>query len=149
MTKKNLNEKSLFVRSEQFFHSKSNILLIISIAFSLIISLFIFNKDVSIGGDDSGYIRTAYSFSHGISFPTWHSPFYSIILSLFVSIFGVNIVLLKCTSLIFNLGSLYFINRFFTKYTNYTVAAFVVFATAVSYLTCYYASTTSLNRVLF
>jgi hypothetical protein len=142
MTKKKQNGKNLFVHCEQFFHSKSNLILIISISLSLIFSILIFNTDVSIGGDDSGYIRNAYMFSHGLAFPSWHSSFYSIFLSFFVSIFGVNIVLLKCTSLILNLLSLYFIHRLFIKYTNYFTAAFVVFATSVSYFTCYYASTT-------
>lgn len=142
MAKKKQNEINLFARCEQFFQSKSNLILIISILLSLIISLLIFNKDVSNGGDDSGYIRNAYLFSHKMAFPSWHSSFYSMVLSLFISIFGLNIVALKCTSLIFSLGSLYFIQRFFIKYTNYSIAAFVVLSTSVSYLTCYYSSTT-------
>jgi hypothetical protein len=142
MPKKKQNEKSLFVRCEQFFHSKSGLFLIISVSLSLIISILIFNRDVSNGGDDSGYIKMAYMFSHGVSFPSWHSSFYSIILSFFVSIFGVNIIILKCTSLIFNLLSIYFLYRFFIKYTNYTTAVFVVISTSISYLTCYYSSTT-------
>ncbi|HNW51636.1 MAG TPA: tetratricopeptide repeat protein [Prolixibacteraceae bacterium] len=142
MAKKKQVEKSLFERIEQFLQSKSSIVLIASLLISLLFSILLFNKDVSSGGDDSGYIRNAYQFAKGLAFPGWHSSFYSMVLSLFVLIFGVNMVMLKTTSLLFNLASFYFIQRLFIKYTNHTTTTFVLLATAFSYLICYYSSTT-------
>ena len=135
-------ETNLLDNLEIFFQSKSKWILIFSLSISFIISLLLFNRDVSIGGDDSGYIKFAYDFIKENSYPAWHSPFYSIVLSFFILIFGVNVTILKFTSVLFNLGAIFFVNRFFKKYTNHTVTAFVTITSSITYLLCSYASTT-------
>jgi len=142
MKKKAKKEKILFNQIESFFQSKSNLIVIISLATSFVISMLLFNRDVSVGGDDSGYIKSAYDFVKGTSFPAFHSPFYSVVLSFFVLLFGVKIFLLKFVSILFNLGAIYMLSRFLKKHTNHTVTAFVTITCALNYLLNYYASTT-------
>jgi hypothetical protein len=142
MKKKAKTEKILFNQLESFFQSKSTWIIAISLVASFIISMVLFNRDVSTGGDDSGYIKSAYDFTRGIAFPSFHSPFYSIILSFFVLIFGVKVFLLKFVSILFNLGAIYFLFRFFKKYANSTIATFVAITTSINYLISNYASTT-------
>jgi len=142
-TKKNQSTRlPLFELIEIFCQKNSTIILLGSITLTLIFSFLLFNPDVSVGGDDSGYIKAAYDFSKGIAFPSWHGSFYSILLSLFISIFGVNIVALKIVSILFFAASLFFIQKVFIKITNNTIASIVLIFTASSYLLNNYASTT-------
>ncbi len=78
-----------------------------------IFGLLLFDQRVSPGGDDSTYIIRAYDFIHKFSYPSYQGPLYSIVLSPFVLIFGVNIVVLKALSLVFMLGTLFFMFRAF------------------------------------
>lgn len=133
---------SLFDRIENFCLKNTTIILIGSIALSLIFSFLLFDPDVSVGGDDSGYIKAAHDFSKGVSFPSWHGSFYSILLSLVISIFGVKIVVLKIVSVLFFTASLFFIQKIFLKITNHTISTLVLIFTASSYLLNNYASTT-------
>jgi tetratricopeptide (TPR) repeat protein len=149
MATKKEEKQPILERWENFFQNKANLILYISLFASLLISVLLFNRDVSVGGDDSGYIKNAYDFAKGNSFPGWHSSFYSITLSLFISIFGVNLVVLKGASVLFNLIAILFINKFFRKFSTYTVAAFVTIATALSYMLANYASTTYSESYFF
>ncbi|HKK81516.1 MAG TPA: hypothetical protein VJ909_04665, partial [Prolixibacteraceae bacterium] len=149
MAPKKEQKQPLLERLEIFFHKKANIVLFVSLLISLLISVLLFNRDVSVGGDDSGYIKSAYDFAKGLSFPGFHSSFYSMTLALFISFFGVNLVILKGTSLLFNLVAILFINKFFRKFSNYTLAAFVTVATAMSYMLADYASTTYSETYFF
>lgn len=136
------NDLSLFEKTELFFSKQHNVFLYITIGLSLLFSLLLFNPDVSVGGDDSAYIRAAFDFIHGIAFPSWHGSFYSITISLFTLIFGINIIALKFVSILFFVASLVFIQKAFVKLTNYTVATFIILATSVNFLLCSYAGTT-------
>ncbi|MDA3818441.1 MAG: tetratricopeptide repeat protein [Prolixibacteraceae bacterium] len=149
MTSKKVKKEPLLDRLELFCKNKANIILYISLFVSLLISLLLFNRDVSVGGDDSGYIKSAYDFAKGLSFPGFHSSFYSMTLALFISIFGVNLVILKGASLLFNLVAILFLNKFFRKFSSYTVAAFVTLATSLSYMLADYASTTYSEAYFF
>ncbi len=142
-TKKNQTSKlSFYELIENFCLKNTNIILIGSIALSLIFSFLLFDPDVSVGGDDSGYIKAAYDFSKDVAFPSWHGSFYSILLSAFISIFGVKIVVLKIVSVLFFAASLFFIQKIFLKITNHTISTLVLIFTASSYLLNNYASTT-------
>jgi hypothetical protein len=142
-TKKNQTSKlSFYELIENFCLKNTNIILIGSIALSLIFSFLLFDPDVSVGGDDSGYIKAAYDFSKDVAFPSWHGSFYSILLSVFISIFGVKIVALKIVSVLFFAASLFFIQKIFLKITNHTISSLVLIFTATSYLLNNYASTT-------
>ncbi len=133
---------SFFELIENFCQKNTNIILIGSIALSLIFSFLLFDPDVSVGGDDSGYIKAAFDFSKDVAFPSWHGSFYSILLSLFISIFGIKIVALKIISVLFFAASLFFIQKIFLKITNHTISTLVLTFTASSYLLNNYASTT-------
>ncbi|MBP7509504.1 MAG: tetratricopeptide repeat protein [Prolixibacteraceae bacterium] len=140
MTKK--NNVTLFERIEFFLQKNQLFVIGISILTVVVMSLLMFNPDVSVGGDDSGYIKAGHDFIKGKAFPTWHGSFYSILLSFFMLIMGVNIVALKFTSLLFFAASFYFTYRIFAKVTNHTTATFVVLTASVSCLLNKYASTT-------
>lgn len=139
---KKQKKKTLFERIEIFTHKNSKIILLISVAVSFILSLILFNPDVSIGGDDSMYIKSAFNFRHGIAFPSWHGSIYSIVLSVFIFVFGLNLIILKLISVVFSVLSLVFIQKALLKISNYTVSAIVVLATSLSLLLNIYASTT-------
>lgn len=142
MKKRKTETVSLFEKIENFFSSKEYLFLGISLALALVFSLLYFDPDVSVGGDDSGYIYSAYKFLKGTEFPTWHGSFFSIILSLFIWIGGVNVVFLKFVSIIFSIASLYFIHKAFLKLGNYSITTVVVFLSAINFLLNKYASTT-------
>lgn len=140
MSKK--NNMPLFERIESVLQKNQLIVIGISTFIAVIMSLLMFNPDVSLGGDDSGYIKAGHDFLKGKAFPTWHGSFYSILLSFFILILGVNVVALKFTSLIFFAASFYFTYRIFAKVANHTTAAFVVLTASVSCLLNKYAGTT-------
>lgn len=140
MSKK--NSIPLFDRIESFLQKNQLFVIGISTLLALIMSLLMFNPDVSLGGDDSGYIKAGYNFLKGKEFPSWHGSFYSILLSFFMLITGVNVVALKFTSLLFFAASFYFTYRIFSKIATHTTATLVVITASSSCLLNIYAGTT-------
>lgn len=131
-----------FDKIEKFCSSKQNIIIIVSCLLALIFSVLLFNPDVSVGGDDSEYIRGSYNFVHGIAFPSWQGPLYPIFLAPLIAIFGINIVILKFLSAICWVASVYFTYKLLVKISNYTIASAISIITSVSLLLNSYASTT-------
>ena len=77
------------------------------LAVGLIVSIFSFDIKPSVDGDDTSYVLSAMKIVHSGQLPIgFRTPGYPIVLSLFVWIFGVNLVMLKATSLIFFLGTI-------------------------------------------
>jgi hypothetical protein len=66
-------------------------------------------------GDDSDYIMYGYKFAGDFAFPGYRGPFYPILLSPFIAVFGINIVLLKVLSVIMIIGTLFFTYKTFYK----------------------------------
>lgn len=142
MKKPKTTSLSLFEKLENFFSKNQYIVISLSILASVGFSFLYFDPDVSVGGDDSGYIFSAHNFLNGTAFPTWHGSFYSIILSLFMWIGGANIIFLKMVSILFNAASIFFIYKLFIKLSNHTITAIVVILTSINFLLNKYASTT-------
>jgi hypothetical protein len=85
------------------------------IAVGLISSILSFDIKPSVDGDDTSYVLSAMNIVHSGQLPVgFRTPGYPIVLSSFICIFGVNLVILKATSLLFFLGiiiSLFFVFR--------------------------------------
>ena len=99
-TKKD-NGYSIFFHLNNYLKTKSPQVLVISCLLAFIFGILFFNPNISIGGDDAGYIHRAFDFVDKNIFPTFQGPLYPLILSIFISIFGINLLVLKGLSLLF------------------------------------------------
>ena len=117
---KNILEKSqtkhaLYERLNHWFGQNGYRWLIGVIAVGLISSILSFDIKPSVDGDDTSYVLSAMNIVHSGQLPVgFRTPGYPIVLSLFIWLFGVNLVILKATSLLFFLAiiiSLFFVFR--------------------------------------
>jgi len=107
-----------------------------------LLSAMLFDVKASDAGDDSNYIQMAYGFLHNHTFPAYQGPLYPIILSVFIAIFGINLILLKALSGIFLL--LFLIVTFRTFRNSLPLALLLCFLgfLAVNKTFIYYGSQT-------
>ena len=117
---KNISEKnnanhSIYDRLNRWFEKNNYRWLLIVLAIGLIGSILSFDIKPSVDGDDTSYVLSAMRIVHSGQLPVgFRTPGYPIVLSLFIWMFGVNLVILKATSLLFFLGiiiSLFFVFR--------------------------------------
>lgn len=115
MVKQNQIKHTMYDRLNHWFEQNSYRWLLIVLAIGLIASILSFDIKPSVDGDDTSYVLSAMNIVHSGKLPVgFRTPGYPIILSLFVWMFGVNLVMLKATSLLFFLGiiiSLFFVFR--------------------------------------
>lgn len=133
------NKKPSFNR---FFDKHLNLFFYLSLLACIVFSIILFDIKMSVGEDDSGYILQAKRFIDGVAFPSWHGPLYSIFLSLPLLIFGVNIVILKITSLLFIAGHLIVLYFAIRKKINSVIVAFTIILTSVNASVLYFSSHT-------
>ena len=133
------NKKHAF---NSFFDKHLNIFFFLSLLACIVFSVLLFDIKMSVGEDDSGYILQAKRFIDGVAFPSWHGPLYSIFLSLPLLIFGVNIVILKITSLLFIAGHLIVLYFAVRKKVNSVIVAFTIVLTSVNASVLYFSSHT-------
>ncbi len=88
---------------EKWLSEKHKMLFYILLGVFVLFSFLYFNARVSIMGDDSTYISKAMNFIRSGTFPTYQGPLYPMVLSLFVGLFGMNLVAVKLSSFIFML----------------------------------------------
>src|ERR1700722_5632088 len=105
--------KSLFENLNNWFDKREKNISIFIFICSGLFSILLFQARMDIGGDDSGYLERAYDFIHKGIFPSYQGPLYPIVLSIFMIPFGINIIILKILSLLFNIVGLYFFYRAF------------------------------------
>ncbi len=112
---KNYTKHSIYDRLNHWFEQNNYRWLLGVIAIGLICSIFTFDIKPGVDGDDTSYVLSAMKIVHSGQLPIgFRTPGYPIVLSLFVWMFGVNLVILKATSLLFFLGiivSLFFVFR--------------------------------------
>jgi hypothetical protein len=117
---KNISEKksskhTIYERLDRWFEQHEFHWLMIVLVLGLIASILSFDIKPSVDGDDTSYVLSAMNIVHSGQLPVgFRTPGYPIVLSLFVWMFGVNLVILKATSLLFFIGiilSLFFIFR--------------------------------------
>lgn len=127
---------------DKWIEPKLNLVLFVSLILSVIFGVMLFDVKISTGGDDSSYIEMANNFMRGKSFPTWHGPLYSIILSIPILIFGVNVIWLKILSFLFIIAHLFLFYYTFRKLVSPSVLALVMLIVSVSSSILYFASQT-------
>ncbi len=99
--------KTWFDMIERFTREHPNFLLAGVVATGFVLALFLFDIKPGIGGDDTDYILQAHSLITKGTLPVgFKSPGYPMVLAFFMLVTGLSVVLLKCTSLLFYLGSL-------------------------------------------
>jgi hypothetical protein len=113
-------------------------------AFCLLYSLLLFNARISEANDDSLYIEAAYKYSENFFsyFYTANAPLYPMLLSLPVSIFGINLIALKLVSTVFNFLQLFFLYKTFKNRFPNLVFYPTIFILAINNFILYYSSMT-------
>jgi hypothetical protein len=142
--KSNSSETSgnFWISLDRFFLKYSGFFLFLSVSFSVLFGILLFDARISTGGDDSHYIEMANDFLKGRSFPSWHGPLYSIFLSVPILLFGVNIIWLKATSFIFIIAQLILFYYTFKDHVSPTIFTMVLLIISVSSSILYFASQT-------
>lgn len=133
---------SLFDKLDNWFNKKNTFFTFLIFGSCLFFSLILFQARMDLGGDDSAYILKAYDFIHKGIFPTYQGPLYPIVLSLFISVFGIKVILLKVVSVIFNLAALFLLYKAFNKRLPAFIFLPVMLLTAINASINNYASLT-------
>lgn len=141
MTKKSV-ELSVFDQMELWFEKHHQELFFILLFFSTLFSFLLFDSKVSPGGDDSSYIERAWLFLHEGRFPYFQGPAYPVFLSLFVKMFGLNVIALKFFSVLCQLGFVWVTYLTFRKRIPYTVLFALLSFISFNNFIQYYASQT-------
>ena len=135
-------KKDLFDTLDDFFTRKGKLFFYAGIGLTILFSLLLFDLKVSPGGDDSAYISRAFDFAHGFTFPGFSGPFYPIVLSIFIWIFGINLFILKLFSLLCMVGSMFFFYKTFSGKIPQTVVTLSFIILGINYSLLYYSSQT-------
>ncbi len=107
-----------------------------------LMALLFFDPKVSIGGDDSEYLNRAYQFIHNGKFPTFQGPLYPIVMGLTISVTGLNLVLIKFTSIIFMLVHFWLFFQTFRKHLTPVLMVGILFILSINASMLYFASST-------
>ena len=100
-------KRTWFDAVEQFTRDHPNALLVSVLVTGFVLALLLFDIKPGIGGDDTAYILQAHSLiSKGMLPVGFKSPGYPTVLALVMLVTGMHVIALKCTSLLFYLGSL-------------------------------------------
>ncbi|HKR06348.1 MAG TPA: hypothetical protein VJY62_17060 [Bacteroidia bacterium] len=141
--KASLKNKTLFEKWENVFKTKKYFILAGIGVVSLIFTFFLFNVKISEANDDALYSEAAYNFSKNFfGFYTAYAPLYPMVLSILVKIFGINVVILKLTSVVFMLLSFYFLFKAFENRIPYFILFFIILLTGINSYFLYYSSMT-------
>ena len=81
---------SLIESLDNWFAKKGSGIKIAAFSLCILFSLLLFRVRMDIGGDDSGYVLRAYDFIHKGAFPSLQGPLYPLVLSIFISLFGIK-----------------------------------------------------------
>lgn len=134
--------KDLLTIIDKFISKHIDIIFLISLIFTIVFGILLFNLKISEGGDDSDYILSAKKFLEGRQFPYWHGSFYPIFLGILLVIFGFNIAIFKIISFLFIILHLIFFYYALKKRVSPTLLSLTVIITAVNANLLYYASQT-------
>jgi 4-amino-4-deoxy-L-arabinose transferase-like glycosyltransferase len=146
---KNQTRYTLYDRWNRWFEKNNYRWLLGVLAVGLIASILSFDIKPSVDGDDTSYVLSAMKIVHSGQLPIgFRTPGYPIVLSLFVWIFGVNLVLLKATSLIFFLGIIISLFYVFRNRIQPIVLSFLLLLVAINPLMLKYSHQT-FSEILF
>jgi len=134
--------RDLLGRMDSFFDKRLGLLIWVILGITFVFSLLLFDSRVSLSGDDSFYIIRASDFIHSFKFPGFQGPMYPIVLSLFVAVFGINIVVLKVFSLLSLMGFIYLFFIAFRSRIPSSLLVFTMLALSINSFLLYYGSQT-------
>ncbi len=134
--------KDLLGILDGFFDKRLNWLIWVIMGITFLFGLLLFDTKVSLSGDDSFYIIRASDFIHSFVYPAFQGPLYPMVLSIFVAIFGINLVPLKVLSLISIMGFIYLFFVGFRSRIPSTLLVITLLAVSVNSFILYYASQT-------
>jgi hypothetical protein len=107
------SNKTLYDRLSNWLEANTKWWVLGVLIIGLAVGVLTFDVKPSTGGDDTGYVLQAMDINSTGHLPIgFRTPGYPMVLAIFVWIFGVNLVILKTTSLLFFLGligSLFFV----------------------------------------
>ncbi len=134
--------KDLLGILDGFFDKRLGWLIWVILGITFLFSLLLFDSRVSLSGDDSFYIIRASDFIHSFRYPAFQGPLYPMVLSLFVAVFGINLVPLKVLSLIALLGFMYLFYIAFRKRIPSTILVIALLVMSINSFLLYYGSQT-------
>jgi hypothetical protein len=135
-------KKDLLDSLSDYFINRQKIIFFFGLALTLLFSILLFDVKVSPGGDDSAYITRAYDVVHGFTFPVFQGPLYPFVLSFFVWIFGINLIVLKCFSLLCVVFSVYLFYKTFADKMPPVIVGVTFILLSFNYSLLYYSSQT-------
>ncbi|MBK3517289.1 glycosyltransferase family protein [Carboxylicivirga marina] len=140
--KKQKNQADVFIRVEQWCSNNQKALIFTILSIFTLMSMLLFNLRISEGGDDSTYIIRAVNFINDGAYPSFQGPLYPMFLSLFVSLFGIKLGVLKLSSFALMLFCLWFIYKHFKGRVPYTLLFATLLLVSVSSYFTYFSSQT-------
>jgi hypothetical protein len=135
-------ETGLLDKLDTWFEKHDKKIFYSLVFFSTLFSLLLFDSKVSAGGDDSSYIERAWLFLNEGKYPYFQGPGYPVFLSLFVKMFGLNVVKLKVSSVLCQLGFVFVTYFTFRKRVPYMVLFALIAFISFNNFFQYYASQT-------
>ena len=151
MAKKNItakpgptNRASLFEKAEQSIGKNLGVWQIVLTAISFIFCFLMFDAKISIGHDDSLYIMAGNKYANDF-FGYWYSdnaPLYVMFLALPLSIFGLNLMLLKLLSVLFFVSSVMILFSAFKNRIPNLILIASIFIYTTNFFALSYASLT-------
>lgn len=144
VTKKNISSNTLDIldRLNNWFEKNDKKLFYSLLFLSTLFSLLLFDSKVSPGGDDSSYIERAWLFLNEGKFPYYQGPGYPVFLSLFVKLFGLNVIALKFFSVLCQFGFVWVTYLTFRKRVPFIVLFALIAFISFNHFIQYYASQT-------
>jgi hypothetical protein len=136
-----IEEESSF-SLEEFLFKQRYYILGAAILLSLLFAWLIFDYKVSMNGDDSAYIQRAWDFIDKGIFPSFQGPLYPIFLTIPLSIWGLNITVLKWASLICLSSSIFVLFKALEKHLPMVILLPILLLTAININLLYYSSQT-------
>lgn len=135
-------KEGMFVKLENWFLKNDKKMFYTLLFLSTVFSLLMFDSKVSPGGDDSSYIERAWLLLNEGKFPYYQGPGYPIFLSLFVKMFGLNVIALKFSSILCQIGFVWFTYKAFRSRIPYTVLFALICFISFNHFIQYYSSQT-------
>jgi hypothetical protein len=135
---------SMFSILENFLNKHHVVIISSILLIAALFSFLSFDNKISLANDDALYIEAGYNYAKDF-FGYYYletAPLYPIILSLFIKIFGIKLMWLKCTSILFFVLALYFIYKAFKERISYLILFPSLLLTAINFQFLVYASLT-------
>jgi len=112
------------------------------LSLSMLFALLLFNGRMSVFGDDAAYIERAWDFLYEGKFPYFQGPGYPLFLCIFLKFFGLNIVLLKLSSIICHIAFVWFTYKAFRNRIPFTILFLLLSFISLNNFYLYYSSQT-------